>query len=142
MNEIWKDIQGYEGLYQVSNLGNIKSMARSHKFGKLKEKIKNLNPIRNGYLQVCLCKDGKKKPFMVHRLVAKHFLKNFDKDLDVNHKDCNKKNNNVNNLEMVTRKENIKHAWDNGLCETVRKASKKNIYIAIERRRKKYEYSR
>lgn len=142
MEEVWEDIimeikgivYDYTGLYQVSNFGRIKSLKRRSKFHNLEERIKSLNPNRNGYLQVSLCKDGKKKPYMVHRLVAKHFLEDFDKNLDVNHKDCNKQNNLVTNLEMTTRKENIKHAWENGLCETVRQASKKNIYKAIERR--------
>lgn len=131
-DEIWKDIIGYEGMYQISNYGRIKTLSRKYKCSLVKEKIKTLNPNRNGYLQVSLCKYGKKKPYMVHRLVAKHFLKDFGEKLDVNHKDCNKTNNNVNNLEMVTRKQNIKHAWQNGLCENVRKASKRNVLIATK----------
>ena len=131
-NEVWKDIKDYEGLYQISNYGRIKSLERKTKYKYIKEKIKNLNSNRNGYLEVSLCKNGVKKPFMVHRLVAKHFLDSFDEKLDVNHIDCNKKNNNIKNLEMTTRSENIKHAWKNGLCETVRQASKKNILKATK----------
>lgn len=100
MNEIWKDIDDYEGHYQVSNLGNVKSL----KFGK--EKI--LKPHDNGigYLQVKLCKNGQKEQPLVHQLVAQAFIPNPQNLPEVNHKDENKTNNSVENLEWVSSKEN------------------------------------
>lgn len=111
--EIWKDIIGYEGLYQVSNLGNVKSLnyGRSGKVCLLKLKIHTGN-----YFQVVLCnRKCKNKYFYVHRLVAQHFIFNSENKRCINHKDCNKQNNKVENLEWVTYKENQKHAFANGL---------------------------
>lgn len=103
MEEIWKDIKGYEGLYQVSNLGNIKSNnLYAHKKPK---RIATYNH-NAGYICTHLSKGGKTKTFLVHRLVAEAFLDN-PKNLDfVNHKDENKKNNNVDNLEWCTKSYN------------------------------------
>lgn len=117
MEEIWKDIEGYEGLYQVSNLGNIKSLRKRIDKGKchryFDEKI--LKPIETnrGYLRVKLCKDRKIKKIRVHRLVAEAFIKR--PELEVNHIDGNKKNNKAENLEWVTQRENKQHAWITGL---------------------------
>ena len=110
MNEIWKDIDGYEGLYQVSNLGNVKSL-NYRRTGK--ERI--LKPGNNGlgYLFVILCNNGKLKHFKIHRLVAKAFLENPDNKSDVNHKDEDKTNNNVDNLEWMTRLENNNYGTRN-----------------------------
>ena len=92
MNEIWKDIKNYEGLYQISNLGRIKRVD--------KNKILKYAIVYNGYYRVCLCKNGKAKDFRVHRLVAETFIPN-DKDLEiVNHKDGNKKNNKVEKIKI------------------------------------------
>lgn len=110
--EIWKDVVGYEGLYQVSNKGSVRSVDRyvPHKtFGKKFCKGVVMNPriTQDGYLCVNLCKENKYKTFGIQRLVAMAFLSNLDiTDLQVNHKDENKKNNCVENLEWVTRKEN------------------------------------
>ena len=98
--EIWKDIKDYEGLYQVSNFGRVKSI----RFGK--ERILKSGTNNWGYLFVKLCKNGKIKPFLVHRLVAEAFLPNTDNLPCVNHKDENKQNNNVNNLEWCDVKYN------------------------------------
>ena len=98
MEEIWKDIDGYEGLYQVSNLGRVKSF-NYNRTGK----EMNLKPVNTcngfGYLYVNLNKNGKTRLFYIHRLVAKAFLENPDHKSDVNHKDENKTNNCVENLE-------------------------------------------
>lgn len=99
--EIWKDIVDYEGLYQVSNLGNIKS------FHNNKEKILKPRKVKDGYLMICLYKNGKGKNYQVHRLVAKYFIKDYDENLEVNHKDYDKENNKANNLEMMTRIQNV-----------------------------------
>lgn len=110
MNEIWKDIVGYEGLYQISNLGNVKSLDY-RRTGK--ERI--LKPVTDsvGYLHVVLCKNRKLKTFNIHRLVANAFLENPDHKSDVNHKDEDKTNNCVDNLEWMTRKENINYGTHN-----------------------------
>lgn len=110
MNEIWKNIVGYEGLYQVSNLGNVKSL-NYRRTGK--ERILKPGNYKEGYLYVILCKNRKLKHFTIHRLVAQAFLENPDHKSDVNHKDENKTNNCVNNLEWMSRKENINFGTHN-----------------------------
>lgn len=112
--EIWKDIKGYEGIYQVSNYGRVKSL----NYNKTnREGFMSFNNNGTGYLQVCLTKDKKYKKKLVHRLVAKAFIeKPIDKNY-INHIDGNKSNNHVENLEWVTRSENQKHAYANGLID-------------------------
>lgn len=99
MQEIWKDIKGYEGLYQVSNNGLIKN-----KEGSI------LKPfISNGYYRVKLTKQGKRKNEYIHRIVAYAFLDlDKNKSLQVDHIDNNRLNNNFRNLQLLTQKENIK----------------------------------
>lgn len=117
MKEIWKDIVGYENLYEVSNLGRVKSKEKlawnGHHYRKLPSKFRSL---RNGeYLDVNLCKYGKVKRLKVHRLVAEAFIPNTENKETVNHIDGNKYNNRVDNLEWNTWSENTRHAIDNGL---------------------------
>ena len=101
--EIWKDITGYEGLYQISTLGNVKSLGNGKSLNSLNHVEKIMKPLnRNGYLFVKLCKDGKPKCFNIHRLVAEAFLSNPDNLPCVNHKDENKHNNNLDNLEFCS----------------------------------------
>lgn len=116
MEEIWRNIKGYEGFYQVSNLGRIKSIERHviTKHGKklpIKEKIIKQRTTNCGYKRVELNKNGKGKSYNVHRLVAQTFLKDFVENLQVNHKNGIKSDNNVFNLEMVTAKENQWHSY-------------------------------
>lgn len=103
MEEVWKDIEGYEGLYQVSNKGNVKSL----NYNKTK-KEKKLKPgiVGSGYLQVNLCKNKTIKHFLVHRLVANAFLPNPQNFPCVNHIDECKTNNVVTNIEWCTNKYN------------------------------------
>ena len=124
MEEVWKDVKGYEGYYQVSNLGNIKSLERIIEnsgtrtgYYKVKERIlkPRENTNRNGYYELSLRKDGKEKRFKVHRLVACAFIENPYNKPEVNHIDGNKSNNCVSNLEWTTSKENKEHAWNIGL---------------------------
>lgn len=105
-NEIWKDVVGYEGLYQTSNLGRIKNY---------KGKIMALFDDGHGYLHLSLYKNGYGKNFKVHRIVASAFIDNPELKKTVNHIDGNKKNNNVENLEWATYSENHKHAYRIGL---------------------------
>lgn len=107
MEEIWKDIRGYEGLYQVSNLGNVKSLNWRNQGV---QKNLWLKPHNRGYLQVELAKDGKKKCFVVHRLVADAFVPNPNGFPQVNHKDEVKTNNASENLEWCTRSYNAKYS--------------------------------
>ena len=110
MNEIWKDIEGYEGYYQVSNLGRVKSLKRKVWNGKTlankKESIMAVSKNKNNYLKVCLFKNNKSNTFYIHRLVAKAFIPNLNNLPQVNHKDEDKANNNAKNLEWCTQKYN------------------------------------
>ena len=108
--EIWKDIKGYEGLYQVSNLGKVKSLLGwNGKTYYKREKI--LKPyIQKGYLRVNLFKKNKGNKYLVHRLVAETFIPNPNKLPEVNHKDENPGNCGVSNLEWCTRLYNIQYS--------------------------------
>ena len=110
MKEIWKDIKDYEGLYQVSNLGKIKSLSRKIFNGKnyyiSKEKILKPGKNHQGYLQLTLHNNNIKKNIRINRIVAQTFLENPNNYPEVNHKDENKLNNQVDNLEWCTHKYN------------------------------------
>ena len=105
MQEIWKDITGYEGLYQISNLGRLKSLKRKCNKRLCKEIIKKPS-LANGYQRIALCKNGQINYYSIHRLVATAFIPNPKKLPCVNHKDTNRANNRVDNLEWCTYKEN------------------------------------
>ncbi|RKJ52866.1 hypothetical protein D7X33_31535, partial [Butyricicoccus sp. 1XD8-22] len=117
--EVWKTIKGYEGYYEVSNLGRVRSLARivvdkSGRKHNVKSKILKSRKGGPGYLTVNLNKDGKGKTFNVHRLVAEQFIPNVYNKRVVNHIDGNKTHNHVNNLEWVTHSENHQHALSTG----------------------------
>ena len=111
MEEEWKDIKNYEGLYQVSNWGRVKSLGngKNYKYGRILKQSKN----GRGYLFVSLCKSGKKKNYTIHRLVAETFIPNPDNLPQVNHKDENKNNNKVENLEWCTPSYNSNYGTRN-----------------------------
>lgn len=119
--EVWLPIRGYEGLYEVSNNARVRRIGKAARTGKgrgggavigrfLKQHL-----TRFGYLSVQLWKDGKVKNFQVHRLVADVFCGGLTPDQEVNHKDGVKTHNEPENLEVVTRSENIRHAYRLGL---------------------------
>jgi len=109
-------IKGYDNLYCVNHEGIVVSPSYTDKRGYFRE-LRVLKPSKRGkgYLAVGLMKDGKQVPVSVHRLVAKAFIPNPENKPQVNHKDGNKENNHVNNLEWVTNQENIRHSYDTGL---------------------------
>lgn len=108
--EVWKDIEEYEGLYQVSNFGRVKSLKRySINNANTKNRLLKLSLNRKGYLNVTLCKNGKYKSHRIHRLVAQAFIPNPENKPQVNHIDEIKTNNMVSNLNWMTNKENRNH---------------------------------
>lgn len=113
--ETWKDVAGYEGMYQVSDEGRVRRLV-----GYKCKATRILKPVKhtNGYLLVRLCKNGESKCTRIHRLVADAFIPNTENKGDVNHIDGNKTNNHVSNLEWATRSENLKHAHMSGLAST------------------------
>ena len=116
--EIWKDVVGYEGSYMVSNLGRVKTL---HWRGSKVEKILCEKKHTDGYLFVELYKNNTRKPITIHRLVAIAFIDNPQNLPCINHKDENKKNNKVDNLEWCTRKENTNYGTtQKRRAETVR----------------------
>ena len=122
MQEIWKDIKGYEGLYQVSNLGKIKN----------KDNMPlHLNTNTYGYKHVSLSKEGKSKTVPVHKIVATAFIENRDNKPQINHRDGDKTNNKVENLEWTTQKLNNIHAIKTNLRKTrvVKMYDKNDKYI-------------
>jgi len=126
MKEIWKDIKGYESLYQVSNLGRVKSLAR--KVIKIncvsfkKERILKQQTDRYGYKKVILQRNYQIKTFSIHRLVAEAFLENPYNLPQINHKDENKENNCVLNLEYCDSKYNNNYGTRNKrVSETMKK---------------------
>lgn len=117
MEEIWKDIEGYEGLYKVSNLGNVLSLnfgARNRILSGIQRTLKGARS-SSGYYHVQLYKNGTVSTKLIHILVASAFIPNPNNKLEVNHKDGNKANNAASNLEWATRKENLEHAYNTGL---------------------------
>lgn len=117
MEETWKPIKGYEGLYEVSNFGRIKALEKRVDKGKChrswKEHFLKYVVDQNGYFRTNLSKNGTNKTVKVHRIVAETFVENLENKKTVNHIDGNKQNNKVENLEWATQSENMKHA-----CQT------------------------
>lgn len=140
MIEIWKDIKGYEGKYQISNLGNVRSLYDENQICKTpRTKMLRLCE-RNGYCTIVLSMKGKRKSLQVHRLVAEAFIPNTKNKPFINHIDENRKNNNVNNLEWCTQLENVKHSLHKKIGSMVNYVGKSGEkYIRIKNN--KYEVS-
>lgn len=124
MHEVWKPVLGYEGAYEVSNLGRVRSLPRKvgSRRGHLRSipgKLKDGSVSeRTGYRSVHLYRSQKLRNVSVHRLVADAFIPNPDGLPQVNHKDGNKLNNEASNLEWCSREENMRHAIETGLLAT------------------------
>lgn len=135
--EIWKDIIGYEGLYQVSNMGRVKSLekkcCRDNYNRVIDEFIKKTQISKKGYINVSLTKNKNKKTFKVHRLVAQAFIPNPNNYPQVNHLNEDKTDNRVENLEWCTQEQNINYGVRN------EKASK-GISIALKGKKKSQEH--
>lgn len=121
MNEIWKPVIGKEKYYDVSNLGRVRRKERwtkriDGKYNHFNQKIIKPATTKIGYVYICMFINRKKAGEFLHRIVAKAFLPHNALKTEVNHKDGNKQNNNVDNLEWVTRQENIRHAYNSGLA--------------------------
>jgi hypothetical protein len=128
--ETWKKVPIKQfSHYEVSNEGRVR---------KGKRILKSWTS--TGYKKVILCNDGVRKSITVHRLVAMAFLKQGKNQIWINHKDCNKSNNKVENLEWCTPSENLKHSWANGrtvYTENMRRIARKQIFIEVEKQKKK-----
>ena len=107
--EQWKDIKGYEGLYQVSNLGNVKALKKRAGKSIRNEKLLKTYIDKYGYVYTILCKNNKTHLATIHRLIAEAFIPNPNNLPQINHKDENKQNNNIDNLEWCTCKYNINY---------------------------------
>lgn len=125
--EVWKDIVGYEGKYQVSNLGNVKNV-------KSQRILKPCNTNKNKYLYVNLYNDNIVSIYRIHRLVGLHFLSNPDNLREIDHIDRNKLNNNVSNLRWVSRSQNQ-------INKPINKSSTGEKNISYNKSRKEYCFS-
>jgi len=130
--EIWKDAKGFEGYYEVSNYGNVrrKKCETIYKDGRVahfSETVLKQSENKKGYLRVYLSMKSKKITKAVHRIVAETFIENPENKQTVNHIDLNKKNNRVENLEWMTNKENMQHAFRNGVYKERDKTTIRNL---------------
>lgn len=122
--EVWKDVVGYDGKYQVSCLGRIKSL-----YKRRSSRILSQKNDRDGYLSICLCKNNMKKHFRTHRLVCDSFIENPSSLPVVNHINGIKNDNRVENLEWTSVLENIRHSWKTGLSN--RKIGENNFHSKL-----------
>lgn len=131
--QVWKQVKGYEGLYEVSNFGNVKSLAR---FGT-KGKIMNARDNGKGYYRIKLTKNNKEKMMMLHRIIAEAFIPNVENKRCVNHINGIKTDNRIENLEWCTHSENRIHAINIGLVNF--ESQKKGIKVLNTETKQVYE---
>ena len=129
-SETWKDVAGFEGLYKVSNKGNLYSIERKNTIGR-KCGGRTIKPVhgKDGYLRVNLYKNGIMETKLMHRIVAGVFIPNQNNYLEINHKDEDKSNNNVENLEWCTREYNMNHGTRNARASQAQSKKVKAINI-------------
>ena len=140
MEEIWKDIEGYEGLYQVSNFGNIRSLETIAPSGKfVKQIIRKQSKDKDGYCIIGLNKNKSQKTYKVHRLVAKSFIDNPNNLPEINHKDEDKTNNKVSNLEWCNSKYNLTYGARKGMFIGEKNNNCKLSKKDVEEIRKQYK---
>jgi len=123
-DEVWEPIKGYEGIYELNRLGQIKRLPCSVKRGAngnlpIKERLLSGSIQKHGYFTVILSRDGKKDKRYLHRLIAEHFIQNGENKPTVNHINGIKTDNRIENLEWATYQENNVHAFDTGLNSTI-----------------------
>ena len=141
MKEQWKEIKGNREIYEVSNFGNVRTKDREGARGRnIKGHVLAQHDNSNGYPRCDMNFDGKRKSYLVHRLVAKSFIPNPENKPDVNHKNGNIHDNSVENLEWCTKSENEKHAWKTGLKNDI--ATKGELHGMHKLSRKDVEYIR
>ena len=137
--EIWRPVVGYEGLYEVSSYGRVRSLDRYDGRNRfLKGRILTLHTDKDGYLSAYLCSNSKVKGFLVHRLVAQAFIPNPDNLPIINHKDENPSNDNVDNLEWCTAKYNSNYGTRNDRIRATRLRNGTNTGLSREEYQKKW----
>ena len=130
-NVVWRDIKGYEGIYQISNYGKVLRLMSYDSRGHLRNsKILKQNANKYGYLQLGLHKEGVEKKYLVHRLVAENFLENPYNYPEINHIDENKQNNSVSNLEWCSRAYNVNYGNTQKRRVSARLKIKEELYNA------------
>jgi len=139
--EVWKDVVGFEDYYEVSNTGKVrrkkgKTVYKDGRIARFSQTVLKPSVFKKGYLMVYLSRKSKKKTKAVHRIVAEAFIPNPESKETVNHKDLDKTNNHVSNLEWLTNEENIQHSIDNGMYKVReirnrnRRKKEKGVYLS------------
>lgn len=127
MSEIWKDIPGYDSYYQVSNYGRVRSWRNAQHGRRGEPRIRKVHEDDNGYYTITLSDDTVNKSYKVHQVVAKVFIPNPEEKPCINHKDSDRGNNHVDNLEWCTYQENMDHAIKNGRIKRGEKAGRSKL---------------